>query len=149
MNSPSPTAILQWIGSAALLFCSGCATTTNGAWYHQSDDGANSLYFTFIYKGPDVELLGATINGERARGWQCEPKASSSDGMTGPAPTIHPGQLVVLWLPESPKVACEITVPIDAKLRLRKSGHRESSVKIEVSTSLPSALPESWASDWF
>lgn len=133
------------IGLVSALFCTACATTTNGAWYHQSDDGADSLYFSFIYTGRNDKLIGASINDRTSAGWDCgKLPGSASSGNDGSAPPVVPGQLVVLWLPPNPTQRCKIIVPTQATLYLSSNAGSRKGVKVNVSSSLPSALPESW-----
>jgi hypothetical protein len=132
------------VGVASMFLCTACATTTNGAWYHQSDDGTDSLYFAFIYKGPKENLVGAKINSSGVNGWDCGTERAQRIQGAERESTLFPGQLVVMWLPQSKSSACEIVVPLDATLRLRDSKKKERQVTVHVSTLLPSALPESW-----
>jgi hypothetical protein len=145
MSHRHPKRTLSLLGLASALLCSACATTTHGAWYHQSDDGIDSLYFAFVYAGEKDTLARVAINEKEFDGWDCARKPGTTDrGDNGHERAIVPGQLIVLWLPHDDKWKCKIVVPTSAKAKLETRNSWKDDVDINVSTALPSALPESW-----
>lgn len=145
MSYPVIQQVAATIALTSALLCIGCATTTSGAWYHQSDDDVDRLYFAFVYTGRKDNLTHVTINNKEFEGWDCRiDRNGAEDKNRMNAPQISRGQLVVLWLPRPKEWECKIVVPMEANLHLEGTNTRGRDVKVNVSTSLPSALPESW-----
>jgi hypothetical protein len=120
------------------LVLSACSTPAlRGAWYYQSDDWNDKevLLLTLVnHSDKTFEISSVEVNaastGEQAD-WTC-----NYAGAGAPSWSMRSGQLLVLQLPIG-NAPCAVP----ARVKVRSDG---KAIDVELSTSMPSALPKVW-----